>query len=62
MSHLAPYPLGALATRMLREFDARQEIFDLPLRKFVLGDARHAYRLKCPGADRGAAFHRGNAG
>ncbi len=41
MSHLAPYPLAALATRMLREFDARQTIFDLPLRKFVQGDARH---------------------
>jgi putative selenate reductase len=41
MSHLAPYPLAALATRMLREFDARQTIFDLPARRFVLGDPRH---------------------
>ncbi len=40
MSDLAPYPLAALARRMLREFDARQSIFDLPRRKFVLGDSR----------------------
>ena len=49
MSHLAPYPLGALATRMLREFDARQEIFDLPARRFVLGDARHDLSVRLHG-------------
>jgi len=49
MRHLAPYPLAALATRMLREFDARQTIFDLPLRKFVLGDARHDLSVCLPG-------------
>jgi putative selenate reductase len=41
MSHLSPLPLAVLAQRMLREFDTRQSIFDLPARKFVLGDARH---------------------
>ena len=41
MSHLAPYPLAMLATRMLREFDTRQAIFDLPVRKFVLGGGGH---------------------
>ena len=40
MSELAPYPLAALARRMLRELDARQSIFDLPARKFVSGDPR----------------------
>jgi putative selenate reductase len=39
MSDLAPYPLAALARRMLRELDTRQSIFDLPARRFVLGDA-----------------------
>ncbi|MEI6733720.1 MAG: hypothetical protein WCK94_07085 [Comamonadaceae bacterium] len=41
MSELAPYPFAALARRMLREFDTRKSIFDLPQRKFVLGDAEH---------------------
>jgi len=49
MSHLAPYPVGALATRMLREFDTRQEIFDLPARRFVLGDARHDLSVRLHG-------------
>lgn len=40
MSELAPYPIAGLARRMLREFDTRQSIFDLPKRKFVLGDPR----------------------
>jgi putative selenate reductase len=49
MSDLAPYPLAALARRMLREFDARQTIFDLPLRKFVLGSARHDLSVRFHG-------------
>lgn len=49
MSHLAPYPLSALARRMLREFDARQSIFDLPKRKFVLGDPRHDLSVRFHG-------------
>jgi putative selenate reductase len=49
MSHLAPYPLAALATRMLREFDTRQAIFDLPARRFVLGDARHDLSVRLNG-------------
>jgi len=40
MSELAPCPLSALARRMLREFDRQQTIFDLPLRKFVLGSGQ----------------------
>jgi putative selenate reductase len=49
MSHLAPYPLAALATRMLREFDTRQEIFDLPARRFVLGETRHDLSVRLHG-------------
>jgi len=41
MSHLTPSPIGVLATRMLREFDAHGSIFDLPAKRFVLGSAAH---------------------
>jgi len=40
MALLAPAPLAALARRMLRELDERGTVFDLPARKFVLGDPR----------------------
>ena len=49
MSDLAPYPLAALARRMLREFDTRKSIFDLPRRKFVLGDPRHDLSVRFQG-------------
>jgi putative selenate reductase len=49
MSHLVPYPLAWLAQRMLREFDRRQSIFDLPARKFVLGDARRDVSVRFHG-------------
>ena len=39
MADLRPYPLGALVRRMFRELDRRQTIFDLPARRFFLGDA-----------------------
>ncbi len=38
MAELRPYPLAALVTRMFRELDEQQSIFDLPQRKFVLGE------------------------
>ncbi len=41
MATLAPMPLGVLARRMLRELDVKEAVFDLPARKFVLGDERH---------------------
>ena len=41
MANLAPMPIATLVRRMLRELDAKDGIFDLPARKFVLGDARH---------------------
>lgn len=49
MSELAPYPLAMLARRMLRELDARQAIFDLPARKFVLGSSRHDLSVRLHG-------------
>jgi putative selenate reductase len=49
MSELAPLPLAVLAQRMLREFDSRQTIFDLPLRKFVLGSPRHDLSVRFHG-------------
>ena len=39
MAELRPYPFGGLVTRMFREMDASQSIFDLPLRKGFFGDA-----------------------
>jgi len=41
MANLAPMPIATLVRRMLRELDAKDGIFDLPARKFVLGDASH---------------------
>jgi len=41
VSRLAPYPLAALALRMFRELELRDAVFDLPARKFVLGDDGH---------------------
>ena len=38
MAELSPYPFGALVRRMFRELDRKQAVFDLPSRKFVLGD------------------------
>ncbi|MEK6610689.1 MAG: glutamate synthase, partial [Gemmatimonadota bacterium] len=38
MAELSPYPFGALIRRMFRELDRKQAVFDLPSRKFVLGD------------------------
>ena len=38
MAELRPYPFGALVTRMFRELDEKQAIFDLPQRKFYKGD------------------------
>src|SRR3990172_11586685 len=48
MAHLTPYPFGALARRMFRELDRAQAIFDLPARRFVLGNAQR---------DLGVRFH-----
>ena len=39
MAHLKPYPFALLIRRMFEELEAQQSIFDLPVSKFVLGDA-----------------------
>ncbi|HYD30265.1 MAG TPA: hypothetical protein VEB64_05330 [Azospirillaceae bacterium] len=41
MSGLTPIPFAVLVTRMFRELEAKNAIFDLPARRFVLGDAKH---------------------
>ena len=46
MAELAPLPFGALARRMFRELERREAIFDLPARKFVLGDTRHDWSVR----------------
>lgn len=38
MARLRPYPFRTLVTRMFRELGERDAIFDLPARKFFLGD------------------------
>ncbi len=45
MAELVPYPFGALASRMLRELEEQQSIFDLPKRKFFLGDRERNYAV-----------------
>jgi putative selenate reductase len=56
VSELAPYPIGALATRMLRELDARQSILDLPARKFVLGSGEHDWSVTLHGRTAATPF------
>ncbi len=45
MAELVPYPFAALASRMLRELTEQQRIFDLPRRKFFLGDRERSYSV-----------------
>src|SRR5450756_346762 len=49
MANLAPMPIATLVRRMLRELDANDAIFDLPARKFVLGDARRDVSVRFHG-------------
>jgi putative selenate reductase len=41
MSELAPLPLAHLLTRMMRELDRREAVFDLPLARCFLGSPAH---------------------
>lgn len=56
MAHLAPYPFAALARRMFRELERRQAIFDLPARRFVLGDPRRNLHVRFHGQVAGTPF------
>jgi putative selenate reductase len=46
VAHLAPYPFAALARRMFRELERHQAVFDLPTRRFVLGDPRRDLHVR----------------
>lgn len=48
MAELVPLPIGRLLTRMFRELESHQRIFDLPAERFFLGD---------PQRDLSVAFH-----
>ncbi len=48
MAELRPLPFGVLVTRMFRELEERDSIFDLPRRRFFLGD---------PDRDLSVGFH-----
>ncbi len=49
MAELRPYPFGALVTRMFRELDEKQAIFDLPQRKFYKGDPARDLSIRFQG-------------
>ena len=48
MAELRPYPFEALVRRMFRELEQRDSIFDLPRRRFFVGE---------PGKDLSVTFH-----
>ena len=56
MARLAPYPLAALTRRMFRELEQREAVFDLPARKFVLGDSQHDTSVRFHGLRAGTPF------
>ncbi|MBI4542463.1 MAG: glutamate synthase, partial [Gemmatimonadetes bacterium] len=45
MAQFSPYPFGALVRRMFRELDQKQAVFDLPARRFFLGDPRKDFTV-----------------
>jgi len=50
MAELYPYSFGSLITRMFREYEEKDSIYDLPARKFVLGDEILDYSVDFHGA------------
>jgi putative selenate reductase len=56
MAELVPFPFALLATRMTRELEARRSIFDLPERKFFLGDPSKSFGVRFHGRDAGTPF------
>ncbi len=56
MARLVPHPFAALARRMFRELEQREAIFDLPARKFVLGDGAHDTAVRFHGLAAGTPF------
>lgn len=49
MAELIPYPFSKLIVRMFRELDKKQSIFDLPTKKFFLGNANKDFSVKFHG-------------
>ncbi len=56
MARLTPYPFASLARRMFRELERRQAIFDLPARRFVLGDPRLDWSVRFHGLEAATPF------
>jgi putative selenate reductase len=55
MAHLVPYPLGRLASRILRELEGTGPVLDLPRNKIVRGGGGfdwstvvHGHRVATP--------------
>jgi putative selenate reductase len=49
MAELRPYPFGALVARMFRELEREGSVFDLPARRFFLGDAQRDLSVRFHG-------------
>ncbi|MEK7744036.1 MAG: glutamate synthase [Elusimicrobiota bacterium] len=49
MAELIPYPFGKLVSRMFRELETRNSIFDLPKRKFFAGDSKRDLSVRFHG-------------
>ena len=56
MAHLVPVPFPVLVRRMLRELDEREAIFDLPARRFVLGQNGRNLSVRFHGRTAGTPF------
>jgi putative selenate reductase len=56
VAQLSPCPFGALVTRMFRELETDQRIFDLPATSFVLGDPAHDSTVRFHGRDAATPF------
>jgi len=46
MAELRPYPFGALVTRMFRELDLKQSIFNLPVTRFYRGNPARDFTVR----------------
>lgn len=46
MAELIPFPFGKLVTRMFRELEKKESIFDLPAKKFFLGERDRDFSVK----------------
>jgi len=56
MAELIPYPMSRLTSRMLRELELKDAVFDLPRRAFYAGDARKDLSVHFHGATAASAL------